>query len=288
MTQPLILSIGADGRFAGMVVPELVRHGATVRGLVRKPENADRARGNGAAEVAIGDLANPATLDVALRGVGGVFYIAPVFARDEAQLGLNMVQAAQRAGVRRFVFSSAIHPTLDLENHAAKVPVESALYGSGMEYVVLHPTTFFQNLVAGWPAVLAQGVLAEPFSRTARVARVDYRDVAEVAAIALTEDRLAYGTFELVADGWPSREDIAAVMSDVLGRRIEAAQPSFEDWAAKAKLPYDDRQKGLLKRMYDFYGRHGSGGNSLTLRAILGRQPRTLQAYVEELAAGSA
>jgi uncharacterized protein YbjT (DUF2867 family) len=129
-------------------------------------------------------------------------------------------------------------------------------------------------------------VFAEPFAKTARVARVDYRDVAEVAAMALTEDRLAHGSFDLCADGMPSREDIAAVMSEVLGRRIEAGEPSFEDWAASAKLPYDDRQKQLLKKVHAHYTEHGSGGNSLVLRAILGREPRSLRRFIEELAAG--
>lgn len=278
----MVLSVGADGRFAGLVVPELIRRGASVRGLVHKPKNAREARNNGASEVVIGDLRDPQTLDSALKGVSRVFYIAPAFAPDEAQLGLNLISAARRAGVRRFVFSSAIHPTLELENHSAKIPVESALYSSGMEFVILQPATFFQIFDAAWPAILKTGVLAEPFSKTARIARVDFRDVAEVAALALLEDRLVFGTFELCADGMPSREDIARIMSDALGRAIQAAEPTFEEWAAKARPPHDQMQP--LKKMYEFYGAQGAPGNSLTLRAILGRGPRTLRDYIAELA----
>jgi hypothetical protein len=36
--------------------------------------------------------------------------------------------------------------------------------------------------------------------------------------------------------------------------------------------------------MFDWYDRHSLLGNALTLRAILGREPRTLRAYFEELA----
>lgn len=139
----MVLSIGADGRLAGLVVPELIRRGASVRGLVHKPENARKARDNGTSEVVIGDLRDPQSLDAALKGVSRVFYIAPAFAPDEAPLGLNLISAAQRAGVRRFVFSSVIHPTLSLENHSAKIPVESALYSSGMEFVVLQARHIF-------------------------------------------------------------------------------------------------------------------------------------------------
>lgn len=283
--EPVILAVGANGRFAGLVVPELVRRGARVRGMVRKPEAVERARSHGATEIAIADLRDPESLDRAVRGVDGVFHIAPAFEVDESQMGLNMLRAARNAGVRRFVFSSLIHPTLHLENHYAKTSVEAAVYSSGMEYVVLHPATFYQNLELGWKNVLEHHVIAEPFSKKARIVRVDYRDVAEVAAIGLTEDRLNYGTFELCGEGLPNREDIARVMSEILRTKVEAAEPSFEEWAAKVHLPYDERQKRLLRKMYEYYGKYGATGNSLTLQAILGREPRTLHQYVLALAA---
>lgn len=49
-----ILATGADGKFAGLVIPELANRGAHVRGLLRKPDKADQVRQSGAAEIAIG------------------------------------------------------------------------------------------------------------------------------------------------------------------------------------------------------------------------------------------
>src|SRR5437763_939657 len=121
MAKPLILSTGANGRFAGLVIPELVKQGARVRGLVHKSEKVDEARARGATEVAVGDLRDAASLDKAMDGVEGVFYLGPAFVANESGLGINMVEAARRAGVRRFVFSSVIHPTLDFEGHSAKM-----------------------------------------------------------------------------------------------------------------------------------------------------------------------
>jgi uncharacterized protein YbjT (DUF2867 family) len=198
-----------------------------------------------------------------------------------------MIAAARRAGVRRFVFSSIIHPTLDFEGHSAKIPVQSSLYESGLEFVILQPATFFQTIQAAWPAIVEHGVIAEPYSKKARLACVDYRDVAEVAAIALTEDRLNFGTFELCADGLVSREDLAQIVSDALGRKIEAREPSFDEWVAKAQLPFDDRKKLLLKKMFDLYGQYGSYGNSLVLRSVLGREPRNLRDFFAEQAVRS-
>ena len=281
-----VLAVGAAGHFAGLVVPELARRGAKVRALVRDAEQSGMVREHGAAEVAVGDLGDRASLDAALKGVDRVFYIAPAFPPDEAALGKGVVDAAKRAGVRRIVFSSVIHPVLTtLGNHGAKGPVEEAILESGMEYTFLHPTMFFQNFAAGWPAVVKTGVLAEPYSSEKRMTRVDYRDVAEVAAMALTEDRLLFGTLELCAEGNLNRHDVATLMGEALGRRIEAAAPSFDEWRTKAKIPQDEDQIAGLKAMYDWYDAHNLLGNALTLRAILGREPRTLRAYFRELAA---
>ena len=283
-----VLVVGAAGRFAGLVVPALVGRGVKVRGLARSEEQARRARLNGAGEIVIGDLRDSASLDLALRDVETAFYIPPVYQEDEARMGLSFVDAAKAAGLRRVVFSSAIHPIIGvLQNHIQKVPVEEALVESGMEFSILHPAVFYQNLAAAWPAVVENGVFAEPFSAAARISRVDYRDVADVAAVALTEDRLLNGTFELCGDGGLDRAQVATLMGEVLGRRIEAAAPGFDAWIAQASLPYNDHQKAELAAMYAFYDRHGLVGNVLTLRAILGREPRSLRQFFVDLAAGT-
>ncbi len=110
---------------------------------------------------------------------------------------------------------------------------------------------------------------------------VDYRDVAEVAARAMTGDELSYGTFELCAPGMQDTYDTAAILSEVLGRRISAAQVPLDEFAAR--LPEGPFRDGMV-RMMAHYDRCGlPGGNPLVLRAILGREPRTLENYFREL-----
>lgn len=284
LTKPdsTILAVGAAGPFAGLVVPELAKRGAKVRGLIRDRKQGDGALNNGAAEVAIGDLTDRASIDAALKGVDSVFYIAPAFIPDEAEIGKNMIEAAKQAGVRRFVFSSVIHPVIStLRNHIDKAPVEEAIIESDMEYVILQPAMFFQNIAQSWSAVLKTGTYGEPWSEETRFSRVDYRDVAEVAAIALTEDRLLYGTYQLCAEGNFNRKEIVALMSEVLERKIEAVRPSPPASSSQT----DDRQPSPMQIMFDWYDHHALVGNALTLSAILDREPRTLRDYFKELAA---
>ncbi len=277
-----ILAVGASGRFGGLVVPELVRRGAAVRALIHDRTKEDQVRRHGAAETVVGDLTDRTSLDAALNGVDGVFYLAPAFLPHEADVGVAVVEAARAAGVRRFVFSSVIHPILSaLGNHAGKAPVEEALLTSGMEYVFLHPTVFFQNFTPAWPRIVQEGVLAEPWSAESRFSRVDYRDVAEAAAIAFTEDRLLYGSYECCAEGWHDRHEVAAMIGGVLGRsiRAETVDPKRAAAGAGPGAP-------ALERMFAWYDQRGLMGNALTLRAVLGREPRTLRHFFEELAAG--
>lgn len=161
MTIRTVLVVGAAGNAAGHVVTSLAEKEVRVRGFIRDAEKRQQVLRRGASEVAVGDLNRVEDVKAALSDVDAVFYVPPAFIDGEAELGVAFVELARAAGVRRFVFSSVIHPSLGLQNHAAKAPVEAALYDSGMEYAVFQPALFFQNYAAGWDDILRTGVLAE-------------------------------------------------------------------------------------------------------------------------------
>jgi uncharacterized protein YbjT (DUF2867 family) len=282
-----VLMVGATGRHAHWVLRELTKRGVSVRALVRNQQRADVARRNGADEVAIGDLTAAATLVEAAAGMDGVFHIGPAHAAGEAQMGVAMVDAARAAGVRKFVFSGVIHPSISaMTNHAAaKLPVEEALYNSDLDFTVLQPARFAQNFEGSWRDVVEHGQLSQPYSLSAKMCSVDYRDVAEVAAIAMTGTELSHGTFELSAPGMQDTYQTAEVIGEVLGRPITAVQLPLDQFASK--LPEGPFRDGMT-RMMAHYDKHGlPGGNALVLRSILGREPRSLKDYFRELASAS-
>lgn len=277
-----VLAVGATGRFAGLVVLALVAKGVHVRALVHDPAKADRARELGADEVVAGDLRDRASIDAALTGMDGVFHVTPAFAPDSAELGVAMVEAATAAGVRRFVFSGVYHPSLSLVNHANMRPIEEALYRSRLEFTILQPAMFMQGLAGSWPDAVEHGTFAMPYSTDSAMTFVDYRDVAEAAAIAFVGGDLIGGTFELAAGGMLTRAEIAAMMSRHAGRTVVAQ--AVEPDAALSGMPAGPMRDGL-HAMFADYTAHGlHGGNNLVLRTILGRAPRTLDGYLGELA----
>lgn len=271
-----VLVVGSSGKFVHHLVPLLRQRQVRVRGMIHAAHEAARVKKLGAEQTVVADLTDSASLRAALEGIDRAFYIAPAFMPNEAEAGQRFVEIAREQGVKRIVFSSVIHPVLGaLINHAAKAPVEEAILDSGMEYTLLHPALFFQDFEATWPSVLESGVLAEPWSCDTRFSRVDYREVLEVAARALTEDSLLYGTFELAAEGWWNRWDVARLVSEALGREV----------LAERRDPAELDVPPAMQRMFAHYDRHGLRGSAVTLRAILNREPRTLAAYLRELAA---
>ena len=74
------------------------------------------------------------------------------------------------------------------------------------------------------------------------------------------------------------------MMSEASGQKVEAREIHFDDWANSHGIREGFFRQGL-RRMYEDYNEHGlPGGNALALKCILGREPRTLAQYFQELA----
>lgn len=190
------------------------------------------------------------------------------------------VRASIDVGVRKFVYSGVYHPSLSLVNHASTRPIEEALYTSELAFTALQPAMFLQGLDDALRNAVRTGQLVMPWSKSSKLTYVDYRDVAEVVAIAMTSNQLDYGTFELAAGGMLDRVQLAAVMSAESGRDIAATDPDATAWPKS--LPPG------LAAMFDTYDRHGfHGGNDLVLHTILGRRPTSVSDYIHELAANT-
>ena len=126
---PRILVTGAAGRTSGYVIATLLNQSTVkpedLRLLVRSEEAVKRlqarhpqlARGS----FAIGDYLEQSTLAPALDGVDVVFHNAPAFHPMETGMGIAVIDAAKRAGVKHFVYCSVLFPVLNkLLNHGVK------------------------------------------------------------------------------------------------------------------------------------------------------------------------
>jgi uncharacterized protein YbjT (DUF2867 family) len=147
----VLLLTGATGLVGSALLRRLVAEGEQVRCLVRDPRRlgAQRVR----VQIALGDLTDPPSFRNAMRGVRTVVHLAASI-RDQPQGSIEelngiatwrMVQAAERAGVERFVFFSA----LDASTHhrarffRAKALAEQAVGEAGLEAIVFAPSIVY-------------------------------------------------------------------------------------------------------------------------------------------------
>jgi len=173
--QRQILVTGATGKVGRHVVRQLLRTGtATVRALARDPEAAELPAG---VEVVRGDLAVPATLDDALRGVDTVFLLWPFMTANGAPEVIDAI--ARHAD--RVVYLSATSADDGFWGE-----IEKLIEKTGLEWTFLRPGGFMSNTLL-WADQIRDGVVRWPYGAMARPL-IDEADIAAVAVQALTAD----------------------------------------------------------------------------------------------------
>ena len=271
---------GATGTVGRHVVPQLVRRGLSVRALVRNPA-ADLPAG---VDRVVGDLADPASYAPALDGVDAV-YLSCGNHPAQAAWENGVIDAAVAAGVRRVVKLSTSDaaigsPSAFADAHAR---IEAHLRASGVEYVLLKPTFKMTNLLAAAEGVRQAGAIFLP-AAGAKLAMVDPRDIADVAAVALTEP--VAGELVLTGPEVLTFDDVAAELSAVTGRRIGFVP--VPDDAALSQLIGAGAPEWFATNLVAVFGMLRQGIQAQTrdtVRDVLGREPRPLAAFVRDHAA---
>jgi NAD(P)H dehydrogenase (quinone) len=282
----MILVTGASGKTGQAVVAALVRAGAATRALVRRPSQVERMTGLGAREVVTADLALIPELRRAAEGIRAVYHICPNVHPDEVEIGRAVIAAAREAGVEHFVLHSVLHPqTEQMPHHWNKLRVEEALLESGLNFTILQPAAYMQNLLAGWRLITEGGILRNPYPVETRLSLVALEDVAEAAAIVLTQPGHTGATYELAGTPPLTQTEVAAVFGEALGRPVRAEAEPIEAWELRARTAgLGDHQRATLIQMFRYYGRHGLIGNPNTLAWLLGRSPTSLVEFARRAA----
>ncbi len=286
----MILVTGAGGKTGKAVISALAARGATSRAFVRREAQAVEAMMLGAVDVSIGDLRDTVAVQAALRGVRKVYHICPNVHPDEIVIGEVVIGAARAAGVEQFAFHSVLHPQTErMPHHWRKLRVEEMLFESGLPFTILQPTVYMQNILAGWEAITQRGVYAVPYPVKTRLSLVTLEDVAEAAAVVLTEPGHIGGTYELAGTPALTQVEVAEVLSQALGHVVRAESIPLERWEAQARISdLSDAAIETLRAMFQYYAHYGLIGNLNVLSWLLGRPAVPLADFVErQLTRGS-
>src|ERR1700743_1885856 len=182
----MLLVTGATGTTGMEVLKALKARGTEARALVRDETKAHHLRDLGF-EPATGDLGDPRTLGPALEGVEKAYLVSPI-GPMQSEFEQAFLESAKEAGVEHVVKLSVIgaSPEAPLRFARAHGTVEQALRESGMAFTLLRSAAFMQNTLS-WGPQVHHDTFYTPVPDAA-FSLVDARDVAEVAALALTTE----------------------------------------------------------------------------------------------------
>jgi uncharacterized protein YbjT (DUF2867 family) len=227
----MILVVGASGYLGSRTVRRLLAAGMRVRAASRVPETLAELRALGA-EIVQADLIDARSLDSACRGVDAVFAAAHsltgvgTYASEHVddRGHRSLIDTAGRAGVKRFVYTSAMFASLEhpVDFMRTKANIERYLAASGLAFTILRPSALMEwhvhNLLG---KALVESGKATIFGRGANPMNfVAADDVAAVATEVLRDPEGAGSSLEIGGPENVTRNDIAALYEARLGRPV--------------------------------------------------------------------
>jgi uncharacterized protein YbjT (DUF2867 family) len=237
----------------------------------------------------IADFADRVSLERALDGVDRVYLVcSPI--PQLVELESNMVDACRVHGIRHLVLNSALGAdTYDKSFPKWHHAVEEHLRASGIPATILQPESFMQNIPTFFASTInSQGAFYAAMGE-APVGFVDVRDIAAVVAKILTSDGHAGKTYTLTGPELLNYSQVAAKLSQVLGRPVryvaitqEQLRPSLRDMGMP---PW---QVDALADLQAYYA-DGTGGKvTADVRDVLGREPVRMDQFLRDYASAFA
>ncbi|MFE1357793.1 ergot alkaloid biosynthesis protein [Streptomyces carpaticus] len=214
----------------------------------------------------------PATHAAALDGADAVYLVPPVGDTDPAAVMLPFLRRARDAGVRRAVLlSSSAIP----RGGPAVGEVHAALPGLFDAWAVLRPSWFMQNFTGDHPhaeSIRTTGTLASA-TGTGRVAFIDADDIAAVAAHALTAGDAPNRDLVLTGPEALGYDDIAAVLTEVTGRRVTHRRLSCEQLRERLATRLPAEFAALLAALDRTVAEGAEDRTTGEVQALTGRPP---------------
>lgn len=236
----MIIVTGATGQLGQLVIDNLLKQvpAAFIVAAVRDPAKAAALAAQGV-QVRRADYTDPASLDEAFKGATKVLLISSNELGQRAVQHRNVVDAAKRAHVALFAYTSVLRAdTSPLALAAEHRDTEAAIRASGLPYSLLRNGWYAENHTAALGTALEHGVLAGSAGegRVAAAARADY---AQAAAVVLTAEQPEQ-VYELAGDTRFTLAELAAEAARQSGKPVvyqDMPQQEYEQLLLGVGLP---------------------------------------------------
>lgn len=259
---------GATGFVGGHVLKRLLAEGHSVRALVRDPAKSQLQPGN-QLELVQGDVAEASGVDEGMKNCDAVIHLVGIIVESGKNtfervhhLGTrNVVEAARRNGISRFIHMSALGVRADgvSEYQTSKWKGEEVVRHSGISYCVLRPSLIF-GPGSGFVRQMLDVMRKAPFFRPVpgngkpRFRPIFVEDVAACFVQALTNPEVTNKTIELGGADELSLDEVLQIIADNAGIRkpaIHVPMPLMFVGAALAQalLPHPPVTVGQLRML---------------------------------------
>jgi NAD(P)H dehydrogenase (quinone) len=217
-----IVVTGATGQLGHLIVEHLIGRGVAPAEITAVGRNTARLADLAATGVATAviDYTDPASLAAAFTGADVLMLVSGSEVGQRVAQHTNAITAAVAAGVGRIVYTSAPKATTSAlilaPEHKA---TEEALQASGIPFTILRNGWYTENYAAAVQQAREMGVYLTS-AGDGRVASASRTDYAEAAAVVLTTPGHDNAVYELAGDVAWSGDDMAAALTEVVGRPV--------------------------------------------------------------------
>lgn len=277
----MILITGATGKTGGEVARQLLAQGTAVRVFVRDPSKLgdDFAK----ADVATGDLADRSAVEAAVAGVTKTVLIVSN-GEQQFELESQFTDCAAAAGVKHLVYLSSMESVPGTTNAITgmHVAAEDHIRASGMDWTMIRPTFFMQNLLGSARTIKADNTISLPVG-TGKIAATDLRDAASVMAKVLTSNGAhANQSYDLTGPGLMTMDEVAAVFSKVLGREIRYVEQPLEDFRAYLSQFLPPWRVNAVCEEFEGIAKGSVDHTTDNVKKILGREPISVEQFIRD------
>jgi uncharacterized protein YbjT (DUF2867 family) len=256
--------------------------GWKLRALTRNPSShASQGLARQGVEVQQGDLEDPPSLERASRGVYGIYSVQDfwaVGAKREVQQGKNLADAAKKAGVQHFVYSSVGGAERDsgITHWESKWEVEKHIRKLALPATILRPAAFMETYhVLEVEVGILKGKLADPIRADKPYQTIATDDIGAFAALAFERPKDFIGLELEIAGSELTNPEAAKVFSRVMGKTVK-----FQ------KLPMPLVRLVLGREFYEMFRWFNNAGFKADIPELRRRYPEihlhTLEEWLRE------
>ncbi|EJW15934.1 NmrA family NAD(P)-binding protein [Paenibacillus alvei] len=282
----MIVIIGATGTIGNALLTQLVQSNTPVRAISRETEKLKTQLGKvnqADIEVAQADASDIHSLHCALQGADQLF-VAMSNSPLQVELESNVIRTAAEVGIEHIVKISSPEYRQHTPVEVARwhQEIEQIIHDSNMLHTILRPYAFMQNLLRMKGSISKQNAFYGSMG-DAVCNFIDCRDIAAVAAVALTNREKAGRTYTLTGSELFNYEQIAAKFTTLLGRAVRYIDLDRETHLRNL-MEYEQMPAWLANHVVEIQAMSAAIPEqpTRTVANLLGQEPRTLDAFLQE------